>query len=87
MFLLLYAYVWSNSSNSTSQFQKGGNTFQKMKDVGHLMVKVLKAQGLHSADIGGKSDPFAVLELCNDRMQTNTEYKTLTPTWQKVFQL
>ena len=67
--------------------QKAGNTFAKMKDVGHLMVKVLKAQGLHSADIGGKSDPFAVIELCNDRMQTNTEYKTLAPTWQKVFQL
>lgn len=68
-------------------FQKAGNTFHKMKDVGHLMVKVLKAQGLHSADIGGKSDPFAVIELCNDRMQTNTEYKTLAPSWQKVFQL
>ena len=37
-----------------------------MKDVGHLVVKVIKAQGLSSADIGGKSDPFAVLEVgCN----------------------
>lgn len=68
-------------------FQKFPNTFYKMKDVGHLMVKVFKAQGLHSADIGGKSDPYAVLELTNDRVQTNTEYKTLAPTWQKVFQL
>ena len=31
-----------------------------MKDVGYLMVKVFKADGLASADIGGKSDPFAV---------------------------
>ena len=58
-----------------------------MKDVGHLLVKVLSAKGLHSADMGGKSDPFAVIELCNDRLQTNTEYKTLTPSWQKVYQL
>ena len=58
-----------------------------MKDVGHLCVKVFKAQGLHSADLGGKSDPFTTLELANDRVQTNTEYKTLAPTWSKVFQL
>ena len=58
-----------------------------MKDVGHLIVKVYKAQGLHSADIGGKSDPFAVLELVNNRVQTNTEYKTLTPTWSRIFRL
>ena len=32
-----------------------------MKDVGHLLVKVFKAQGLASADIGGKSDPFCVV--------------------------
>ncbi len=51
------------------------------------MVKVFKARGLASADLGGKSDPFAVVELNNDRVQTHTEYKTLTPSWQKVFQL
>ena len=58
-----------------------------MKDVGHLIVKVIKAQGLHSADLGGKSDPIAVLEIVNDRMHTHTEYKTLAPVWQKVFTL
>ena len=79
--------IYFCSSASLKISQKAGNTFHKMKDVGHLMVKVLKAQGLHSADIGGKSDPFAVIELCNDRMQTNTEYKTLAPSWQKMFQL
>ena len=63
------------------------NTFYKMKDVGHLIVKVIKAQGLHSADLGGKSDPFAALEIVNDRVHTQTEYKTLAPVWQKVFTL
>ena len=55
--------------------------------MGHLMVKVFKAQGLASADIGGKSDPFCVIELNNDRVTTHTEYKTLSPSWDKVFQL
>ncbi|KAK9878537.1 hypothetical protein WA026_022434 [Henosepilachna vigintioctopunctata] len=60
-------------------------TFQNVKDVGLLLVKVYKATGLASADIGGKSDPFCVLELGNARLQTQTEYKTLTPTWNKIF--
>ena len=67
--------------------QRLGNTFFKMKDIGHLVVKIMKAQGLHSADLGGKSDPFAVVEIVNDRLQTQTEYKTLAPVWQKVFTL
>ena len=62
-------------------------TFKNTKDVGHLMVKVLEAKGLNSMDMGGKSDPFAIVELCNHRCVTNTEVKTLTPSWQKVFQL
>uniref|UniRef100_A0A646QG56 Multiple C2 and transmembrane domain-containing protein 1 n=1 Tax=Hemiscolopendra marginata TaxID=943146 RepID=A0A646QG56_9MYRI len=60
-------------------------SFQNLRDVGHLTVKVYKAQGLASADIGGKSDPFCVLELVNARLQTQTEYKTLSPQWQKIF--
>ncbi|XP_059226362.1 multiple C2 and transmembrane domain-containing protein isoform X1 [Stomoxys calcitrans] len=58
---------------------------QNLRDVGHLTVKVFGAQGLAAADIGGKSDPFCVLELGNARLQTQTEYKTLTPTWNKIF--
>uniref|UniRef100_A0A914XGZ1 C2 domain-containing protein n=2 Tax=Plectus sambesii TaxID=2011161 RepID=A0A914XGZ1_9BILA len=60
-------------------------SFSSMRDVGHLIVKVFKAQGLAAADIGGKSDPFAVLELVNARLQTHTEYKTLNPEWNKLF--
>ncbi|XP_043290083.1 multiple C2 and transmembrane domain-containing protein isoform X2 [Venturia canescens] len=61
------------------------NTFQRPRDVGHLTVKVYRAQGLAAADLGGKSDPFCVLELVNARLQTQTEYKTLAPNWQKIF--
>ncbi|KAJ6643284.1 Multiple C2 and transmembrane domain-containing protein [Pseudolycoriella hygida] len=60
-------------------------TFQNLRDVGHLTVKVFAASGLAAADLGGKSDPFCVIELVNSRLQTQTEYKTLTPNWNKIF--
>ncbi|KAH7728606.1 multiple C2 and transmembrane domain-containing protein 1-like protein [Aphelenchoides avenae] len=60
-------------------------TFGSFRDVGHLAVKVYRAEDLASADIGGKSDPFCVLELVNARLQTHTEYKTLNPVWDKIF--
>ena len=50
-----------------------------------IVEQVLKAQGVMAADIGGKSDPFCVLELINARLQTRTEYKTLFPEWNKEF--
>uniref|UniRef100_A0A672M6L5 Multiple C2 and transmembrane domain containing 1 n=1 Tax=Sinocyclocheilus grahami TaxID=75366 RepID=A0A672M6L5_SINGR len=37
------------------------------------------------AHIAGKSDPFCVVELSNDRLQTHTVYKNLNPEWNKVF--
>ncbi|VVC24173.1 Hypothetical protein CINCED_3A007544 [Cinara cedri] len=60
-------------------------TFCDLRDVGVLTVRVYKALGLTSADLCGKSDPFCVLELVNARLQTHTEYKTLSPTWDKIF--
>lgn len=62
-------------------------TFRDLRDVGVLTVRVYRAQGLTSADLCGKSDPFCVLELVNARLQTHTEYKTLAPTWDKIFVL
>ena len=58
-----------------------------MSDVGYLVVRVVEAKGLRSADIGGTSDPFAVLELGNTRVQTFTDHRTLDPAWEKVFTL
>ncbi|PVD20054.1 hypothetical protein C0Q70_20548 [Pomacea canaliculata] len=60
-------------------------SFKNMSDVGYLQVIVYRAVGLKSADFGGQSDPFCVLELVNARVQTHTEYKTLNPEWSKVF--
>uniref|UniRef100_A0A8C5CAH8 Multiple C2 and transmembrane domain containing 1 n=1 Tax=Gadus morhua TaxID=8049 RepID=A0A8C5CAH8_GADMO len=56
-----------------------------LKDVGMVQVKVLRAEGLMAADVTGKSDPFCVVELSNDRLQTQTVYKNLSPEWNKVF--
>ncbi|XP_067411731.1 multiple C2 and transmembrane domain-containing protein 2 [Emydura macquarii macquarii] len=61
------------------------NSLRDMKDIGFLQVKVLKAVDLLAADFSGKSDPFCVLELGNDRLQTHTVYKNLNPEWNKVF--
>ncbi|UXI16279.1 hypothetical protein NH340_JMT02222 [Sarcoptes scabiei] len=54
-------------------------------NIGILIVKVQKAENLISADLNGKSDPFCVIELVNERVRTNTEYKTLAPEWNKTF--
>ncbi|XP_056605464.1 multiple C2 and transmembrane domain-containing protein 2 isoform X2 [Triplophysa dalaica] len=61
------------------------NCFKDKRDVGFLQVKVIKACDLMAADLNGKSDPFCVLELGNNRLQTHTIYKTLNPEWNKVF--
>ncbi|XP_069369221.1 multiple C2 and transmembrane domain-containing protein 1 isoform X10 [Paralichthys olivaceus] len=60
-------------------------SFSNFKDVGIVQVKVMRAEGLMAADVTGKSDPFCVLELNNDRLQTHTVYKNLNPEWYKVF--
>ena len=60
-------------------------SLRSLDDVGHLIVKVYRAKGLAAADLGGKSDPFCVLELDNTRLVTHTEYKTIDPEWNKVF--
>ncbi|KAI4790684.1 hypothetical protein KUCAC02_034471, partial [Chaenocephalus aceratus] len=60
-------------------------SFSNFRDVGIVQVKVMRAEGLMSADVTGKSDPFCVLELNNDRLQTHTVYKNLNPEWNKVF--
>lgn len=48
---------------------------------------MLRAQGLPAADLGGKSDPYCVVELGNERLETHTVYKTLTPEWNRTFHL
>uniref|UniRef100_A0A8C9VST0 Multiple C2 and transmembrane domain containing 2 n=1 Tax=Scleropages formosus TaxID=113540 RepID=A0A8C9VST0_SCLFO len=63
------------------------NSFKNVQDVGFLQAKIIKATDLSAADLNGKSDPFCVIELGNDRLQTHTIYKTLNPEWNTVFTL
>ncbi|XP_020625848.1 multiple C2 and transmembrane domain-containing protein 1-like isoform X1 [Orbicella faveolata] len=62
-------------------------TPKKIKEIGWLQVKLHRAVGLASADIGGTSDPFAVIELNNQRLVTHTMYKTLNPAWEKIYEM
>uniref|UniRef100_UPI00398F5C16 multiple C2 and transmembrane domain-containing protein 2-like isoform X3 n=1 Tax=Pristiophorus japonicus TaxID=55135 RepID=UPI00398F5C16 len=63
------------------------NTFRNWSDIGFLQVQVINACNLAAADFSGKSDPFCVLELGNDRLHTHTVYKNLNPEWNTVFTL
>ncbi|KAM9860593.1 multiple C2 and transmembrane domain-containing protein 2 [Aulostomus maculatus] len=63
------------------------SSLKNLYDVGFLQVKVLRAADLLAADLNGKSDPFCVLELGNDRLQTHTVYKSLNAEWNKVLTL
>ncbi|KAK5874492.1 hypothetical protein PBY51_019432 [Eleginops maclovinus] len=60
-------------------------SLKNLRDVGFLQIKVIKAADLMAADLNGKSDPFCVLEMGNDRLQSHTVYKSLYPEWNKVF--
>ena len=59
-------------------------SISNIDEIGYLEVKIFSAKGLMAADLGGKSDPYTVLELDNLRRQTHIEYKTVTPVWNRV---
>ena len=62
------------------------NAKSNTSTVGYLMVKVLEARNLANTDIIGRSDPFCVVRLNNDRFVTQTDCNNLSPYWGKVFQ-
>ncbi|KAM6426270.1 multiple C2 and transmembrane domain-containing protein 2 [Liasis olivaceus] len=74
-----------NERKQISQRYSLRNSFQNIKDIGFLQVKLLKAVDLLAADFSGKSDPFCILELGNSRLQSYTVYKNLNPEWNQVF--
>ena len=42
-------------------------SYHQINDIGYLEIRAYAAKGLYAADLGGKSDPFVVLELDNQR--------------------
>ena len=76
----------SNNMN-INLFQSLENTLSARRNVGYVVVEVLRARGLRSADFTGSSDPYATIELGNCYARTDTLYSTLDPTWNKTFTL
>ncbi|XP_077570447.1 multiple C2 and transmembrane domain-containing protein 1-like isoform X3 [Stigmatopora nigra] len=74
-----------NERHQIKQRYSMWRSLHNLKDVGVVQVKVIRAEGLMAADVTGKSDPFCIVELSNDRLQTHTVYKNLNPEWNKVF--
>lgn len=60
------------------------NTFSNLDDVGHLQVKIIRAEGLEQEFIG-KRNPFVVLQIGNSRVQTHSCKGTLDPEWNRTF--
>ena len=50
-----------------------------------LVVEILAARDLHSADLGGTSDPYCMLDLGASRHRTETVFRTLHPAWGERF--
>ena len=73
---MVAAYSWRSSFEVS-----------KVNEIGYLEVKIFSAKGLMAADLGGKSDPYTVLELDNSRRQTHIEYKTISPVWNRALTL
>ena len=81
----LTTYRYDDESTVESKYAlRSSLTIADIDEIGYLEVKIFSAKGLMAADIGGKSDPYMVLELENLRRQTHIEYKTVSPVWNRV---
>ena len=52
-----------------------------------LVIKVVGARDLEAMDVGGSSDPYAVLKLGNQEHKTRIVQKNLSPVWNEEFTL
>ena len=51
-----------------------------------IVLNVIRASHLKAADVGGVSDPYAVVDCANGhRFQTKVQYETVHPYWNEVF--
>lgn len=48
-------------------------------------MTLVGAKGLMAADFGGRSDPFATLQLRNTEFRSRTISKTLSPQWDEHY--
>jgi Ca2+-dependent lipid-binding protein len=50
-----------------------------------LTVHVVEARDLKAMDMDGTSDPYAILSIEDQRIETNYKKGTLTPVWNESF--
>jgi len=51
-----------------------------------MVVNVVRASRLKVADVGGVSDPYAVVKIANGQeFRTKVQYETLHPYWNEIF--
>ena len=50
-----------------------------------LTVHVVEARDLKPMDVDGTSDPYVVLEIENQKIETNYKKSTLAPVWNESF--
>lgn len=50
-----------------------------------LTVRVIEARDLLAKDMNGLSDPYTILQIEGQRIQTKTIEKTLNPVWNESF--
>jgi Ca2+-dependent lipid-binding protein len=50
-----------------------------------LTVHVVEARDLKPMDMDGTSDPYVILEIEDQRIETNYKQQTLSPVWNESF--
>ena len=57
------------------------------ESVGTARVRVLRGHSLEAKDGGGKSDPYVVLTVGKQKLQTKTKKLTINPVWDETLEL
>ncbi|KZT44501.1 tricalbin [Sistotremastrum suecicum HHB10207 ss-3] len=61
---------------------------ESINNQGVLTVELIDGKGIHGADRSGKSDPFVVFTLNDEKVyKSQTKKKTLTPEWNETFNI
>ncbi|GAA5948387.1 hypothetical protein JCM10213_004407 [Rhodosporidiobolus nylandii] len=61
---------------------------ESINNSGVLRVELLDGKGLPAADRNGKSDPYCIFELNDERVfKSETQHRTLNPTWNEKFEV
>ena len=71
------------TTNLTKQIQLPSSS-SSGEYVGRLLIMVHKAEGL--TELSGKSNPFCQIKIGGEVLRTQTQYKTVAPSWNKYFE-